>query len=139
MKKTRWLALFGVICLCCTGALASEADMGQADDYIRYKDGYAAVSATAASITDQPDTVIGTKTYTYYGLDGEIRFTYSVSAAFTFDGKQSEQTGNYTTFYVADGWRKQEDDRNGKAVFTGGGKERRIDLTISCSKTGTIS
>lgn len=138
MIKKRWFVLLGVLCLCCTGALASE-DTEQADDYIRYKDGYAAVSATAASIADQPDTVIGTKTYTYYGLDGEVRFTYSVSAAFTFDGKQSEQMGNYTTFYVADGWRKQSDDCNGKAVFIDGRRTRRIDLTISCSKTGTIS
>ncbi|MDO5784819.1 MAG: hypothetical protein Q4P20_07125 [Eubacteriales bacterium] len=139
MKRKRWLALLGVLCLCCTGALASETDEEQANDYIQYKDGYATVSATAASIQDKPDTVIGTKTYSYHGLDGEVRFTYSVSAAFTFDGKKSEQTGNYTTFYVSDGWEKQTDDCNGKAIFTDGRRKRKIDLTISCSKTGTIS
>lgn len=139
MKIKRWITLVCVLCLCCTGALASDSTIKNWSDYIPHEDGYAIVSGTAANIQDQPDTVIGTKTYTYHGLDGEILFTYSVSKAFTFDGNQSEQTGSYTTFYVSDGWEKQTDDLNGTAVFTDGIRARKLKLTISCSKTGKIS
>ena len=157
MKQKRYIILLLLCALLCTTTAFAGEDMSkpekpveqeqpvepeettEPESVIRYWNGYAVVEGTEAHITDQPDTVIGTKTYTYHALNGDVLFTYSVTTAFTFDGEKAEQTSSYTTFYVSDGWEKQADNLSGKAVFTDGKRKRKLNLTVHCSKTGEIS
>ena len=110
---------------------------------ISYQDGsFAEVNGTEEHVRNNKNFVIGSKTYTYYNLDGTTAFTYTVKASFTFDGTRADTTGCYTAFYVSDGWKKVEDnfgENSGTAVFANGSKRKTIQLSVSCSKNGKIS
>lgn len=155
--------LSGLLCICAlsAGLYASARDtenQREADSAIRYFDGtYAEVTGTAeySKLDTEGDTadskgtdkdvgnrVIGSKTYVYHGLDGEILFSYTVKASFLLKEGKTHTEACCTTFYVSDDWEKQQDtfgDSSGTAVFSNGKTKKRVRLTISCSPTGTIS
>ena len=155
--------LSGLLCICAlsAGLYASAREtenQREADAAIRYFDGtYAEVTGTAeyskldtegdtadskGTDKDEGNRVIGSKTYVYHGLDGEILFSYTVKASFLLKEGKTHTEACCTTFYVSDGWEKQRDifgDSSGTAVFSNGKTKKRVKLTISCSPAGMIS
>lgn len=141
-KVKRMISVLCVLGLCSSMA-ASAYEPEEDTSVIRYFDGcYAEVTGTVESIQNKTDTVIGSKTYIYHDLDGTVLFTYTVKASFHVDGQKVESTACYTSFYVSDGWKKEKDNfdgGSGTAVFSDGKKEKKIRLSIACSKDGKIS
>ena len=155
IQKMETLVLLACCFFMCNGkALAVDT----IQEVIQYDDGtYAEVIGTAEyskpdtdsdtadseeTDNDEGNRVIGSKTYVYHGLDGEVLFSYTVKASFLLKEGKIHTEACCTTFYVSDGWEKQQDtfgDSSGTAVFSNGKTKKRVKLTISCSPAGMIS
>lgn len=146
-KRRWWISLFLCFACLCGVIYAAATDLENCgekkENIIEYHDGtFAEIMGTAETVKGNGSTVIGSKTYIYHDLSGEILFTYTVKAAFEFDGETVQPTGCCTTFYLSDGWEKKQDqfeEGRGTAIFSDGKKQKKIRLTVSCSPVGVIS
>ncbi|MDO4173185.1 MAG: hypothetical protein Q4D42_00345 [Eubacteriales bacterium] len=137
-----WMIL--CVCLYAGNALAAET----VQEIIQYEDGtYAEITLTENDTLTRSNTKSGTKTFTYKNNSGQILFTYTLTGYFQYGGSTSKAVSCSTKYNVVRGnWSKKSDKyycsgntAYGNATFSNSSTSKTAKLTITCSKTGTIS
>lgn len=162
-RKSKFLRILSCLLVCvifsCSLSFATDLDQSIIEnevilETIHYDDGsYAEVSLIE---NDNPGsaTVLSTSTktankkYTYYNASGTACWYYKVTGTFSYNGSSSKATGvtasrklySSSWSYVSESHTYSSNVASGTATFKNSSNTRkRITLTITCSKNGTIS
>lgn len=144
MKRTYALV---IVLLLCINILASPAAAFGVPERIDYDDGSYAIITT--EICSQTRTKISeSKIYTYYNALGQRCFSYTLRAAFTYNGiTSSADECHYLVNIHRRGWSLSTHQEYtsgstayGSATFSGpDGETHSVDLSLTCSKNGNVT
>ena len=160
MKRKLFTVLALILAFCSLSVAAYATDLEPEDnnanetviETIYYEDGsYAEVSVSEEADATAPlaTTSIKTasKTYTYYNSKGTARWYYKLTGTFTYNGSTSRATKvavNYASYTSS--WTLKSESHSisgktvsGSATYKTATREKTANLSISCSKNGTIS
>jgi len=144
MKRTTFFALAVLLCfnmLRVTAYASNSTEVERLD----YEDGSYALITLERQISRSTRTDF--KTYTYYSPTGTKCFSYTLTAAFTYDGKTSKADRCYANVsYYVEGWSYTSHSEYvsgntayGNAVFSGpSGITPKVNLTITCDANGHV-
>lgn len=138
---------FLVIVMTSISAVPVMAADNAADSIIYYEDGSYAV-VTLSNDNFARANIDKEKVYTYYNLQGQRCFAYTLRASFTYNGvtSQADSCKGGVVIY-REGWTLSTHSEYvsgntayGRATFTGpNGESRTASLTLTCDKNGNVT